>query len=207
MKQTTLVKLQQPSPEDAFRLLYPGDASFCGSPLVQLNWSLRGVSHEIEPNHHCMPSVIGVLDFRFSILLQAAHVDTSEGLHIAASTTALAAGDGRPTVIVLGNASVRHGIDEARRQRRLIEISVSRPRLPEAVTNMAAALANITGSLSAPMRDRTDSNVFVHDPSVVPIPIMAPKSACCLTCRRTIQRSGNTFLKHSPSLLPHDDHP
>jgi hypothetical protein len=33
----------------------------------------------------------------------------------------LAAGDGRPTVIVLDNASIHHGIDEATRERWLID--------------------------------------------------------------------------------------
>ncbi|MBG0881244.1 hypothetical protein H0X90_31040 [Burkholderia sp. 9775_39] len=70
--------------------------------------------------------MIGVLDFGFNTLLQAAHVDKIRGLHMSDfNDDVLAAGDGRPTVIVLGSACVRHGIDEARRQRWLIEIAMT----------------------------------------------------------------------------------
>jgi transposase len=122
MKQTTLAKLQQAAREDAVRLLYLDEAGFCGSPPVQRSWSPRGLPHEIEPNHHCRRSVIGALDFGSNTLLHAAHAGTIKGSHIERFIDdLLAAGDGRPTVIVLDNASIHHGIEEATRQRWLID--------------------------------------------------------------------------------------
>ncbi|WP_216353886.1 IS630 family transposase, partial [Burkholderia cenocepacia] len=104
------------------RLLYLDEAGFCGSPPVQRSWSPRGLPHEIEPNHHCRRSVIGALDFGSNTLVHAAHASTIKGPHVERFIDdLLAAGDGRPTVVVLDNASIHHGFDEATRQRWLID--------------------------------------------------------------------------------------
>jgi transposase len=122
MKRTTLGKLQQAAREDAVRLLYLDEAGFHGSPPVQRSWSPRGLPHEIEPNHHCRRSVIGALDFGTNTLAHAAHSGTVKGPDIVRFIDGvLASSDGRPVVIVLDNASIHHAIDEATRERWLLE--------------------------------------------------------------------------------------
>ncbi|WP_198387281.1 transposase, partial [Burkholderia ubonensis] len=122
MKQTTLAKLQQAARENAVRLLYLDEAGFCGSPPVQRGGSPRGLPHEVEPNHHCRRSVIGALDFGVSTLIHTAHAGTIKGPGVVDFVDGLlAAGDGRPTVIMLGNAGIHHGIDVATRDRWLMD--------------------------------------------------------------------------------------
>jgi len=125
MKQATLAKLQQAAREDAVRLLYLDEAGFHGSPPVQRSWSPRGLPHQVEPNHHCRRSVIGALDFGGNTLIHGAHTTTIKAPDVERFIdSVLAAGNGLPTVIVLDNASIHHGISEATRQRWLLEHKV-----------------------------------------------------------------------------------
>jgi transposase len=104
------------------RLLYLDEAGFCGSPPVQRSWSPRSLPHEIEPNHHCRRSVIGALDFGSNTLIHAAHTGTVKGPDVVRFIdSVLATSDGRPTVIVLDNASIHHAVDELTRHRWLTE--------------------------------------------------------------------------------------
>lgn len=122
MKQATLDKLQLAARENAIRLLYLDEAGFCGSPPVQRSWSPRGLPHEIEPNTHCRRSVLGALDYGANTLIHATHARSIKGPNVARFIdNLLAADDDRPTVIVLDNASIHHGIDEATRDRWLID--------------------------------------------------------------------------------------
>src|ERR1700735_291854 len=125
MKQATLEKLQQAAREDAVRLLYLDEAGFHGSPPVQRSWSPRGLPHQVEPNPHCRRSVIGALDFGENTLIHAAHAGTIKAQDVECFIdSVLATGNGLPTVIVLDNASIHHGISDATRQRWLLEHKV-----------------------------------------------------------------------------------
>jgi transposase len=122
MKQATLEKLQQAAREGAVRLLYLDEAGFHGSPPVQRSWSPRGLPHQVEPNHHCRRSVIGALDFGENTLIHAAHGGTIKAPNVERFIDGLLAGAASmPTVIVLDNASIHHGISEATRERWLLE--------------------------------------------------------------------------------------
>ncbi|WP_080415598.1 IS630 family transposase [Burkholderia ubonensis] len=122
MKQATLDKLQRAARDDAIRLLYLDEAGFCGSPPVQRSWSPRGLPHEIEPNTHCRRSVLGALDYGPNTLIHATHARSIKGPNVVRFIDdLLAVDDSRPTVIVLDNASIHHGIDEATRDRWLID--------------------------------------------------------------------------------------
>ncbi|WP_155643650.1 transposase [Burkholderia cepacia] len=119
MKQATRGELQQAAREGAIRLLYLDEAGFCGSPPVQRSWSPRGLSHEIEPNTHCRRSVLGALNYGANTLIHARRI---KGPNVVRFIDDLrAAPDRSPTVIVLDNASIHHGIDEATRDRWLID--------------------------------------------------------------------------------------
>jgi len=125
MKQATLEKLQQAAREDAVRLLYLDEAGFHGSPPVQRSWSPRGLPHQVDPNPHCRRSVIGALDFGENTLIHAAHAGTIKAQDVECFIdSVLATGNGLPTVIVLDNASIHHGISDATRQRWLLEHKV-----------------------------------------------------------------------------------
>ena len=125
MKQATLEKLRQAAREDAVRLLYLDEAGFHGSPPVQRSWSPRGLPHQVEPNHHCRRSVIGVLDFGKNTLIHAAHAGTIKAADVECFIdSVLASASALPTVIVLDNASIHHGISDATRQRWLLEHKV-----------------------------------------------------------------------------------
>ncbi|WP_128842174.1 transposase [Burkholderia catarinensis] len=119
MKQATLDKLQQAAHGNAIRLLYLDEAGFCGSPPVQRSWSPRGLPHEIEPNTHCRRSVLGAGP---NMLTHATHARSIKGPNVVRFIDDLiAVDDGRPTVIVLDNMSIHHGIGEATRDRWLID--------------------------------------------------------------------------------------
>ncbi|WP_157660910.1 transposase [Burkholderia ubonensis] len=63
-------------------------------------------------------SVIGALIFGANTLVRAAHSRTVKGPEVVRFIDSLLGADGAcPTVIVLGNASIYHGIDEATRER------------------------------------------------------------------------------------------
>ena len=125
MKQTTLGKLQQAAREGAVRLLYLDEAGFHGSLPVQRSWSPRGLPHQVEPNHHCRRSVIGALDFGENTLIHAAHSGTIKAPNVECFIDGvLARANALPTVIVLDNASIHHGISEATRQRWLLKHKV-----------------------------------------------------------------------------------
>jgi transposase len=122
VKQTTLDKLQQASRAAAIRLLYLDEAGFCGSPPVQRSWSPRGLPHEIEPNTHCRRSVVGALDFGTNTLIHATHAGSVKGPDVVRFIDRLlSTSDGRPTIIVLDNASIHHGVDQATRERWLLD--------------------------------------------------------------------------------------
>jgi len=122
VKRATLDKLQQAARKDAIRLLYLDEAGFCGSPPVQRSWSPRGLPHEIEPNTHCRRSVVGALDYGANTLIHATHARSVRGHTVVRFIDDLLETPGaRPTVIVLDNASIHHGIDEATRERWLTD--------------------------------------------------------------------------------------
>jgi DDE superfamily endonuclease len=122
MKQATLEKLRRPAREDAARLLYLDEAGFHGSPPVQRSWSPQGLPHQVEPNHNCRRSVIGVLDFGKNTLIHAAHTGTIKAPDVERFIdSVLASASALPTVIVLDNVSIHHAITEATRQRWLLE--------------------------------------------------------------------------------------
>ncbi|WP_196493055.1 transposase [Burkholderia territorii] len=78
--------------------------------------------HEIEPNTHCRRSVQGALGYGPNTLIHAIHARSIKGPTVVRSIDdLLAVDDGRPTVIVLDNARIHHGIDEVRRDRWLID--------------------------------------------------------------------------------------
>ncbi|RKE37472.1 transposase [Paraburkholderia sp. BL23I1N1] len=122
MKQATLAKLQRAVRDKVVRLLYLDEAGFHGSPPVQRSWSPRGLPHQVEPNHHCRRSVIGALDFGENTLIHAAHSGTIKAPNVEHFIDGVLAGAASmPTVIVLDNASIHHAINEATRQRWLLE--------------------------------------------------------------------------------------
>ena len=113
MKRATLEKLQVAARDGQCRLFYLDEAGFCGSPPVQRSWSPRGLPHAIEPNHHCRRNVLGALNFAENSLIYAASARTVKGPDIVTFLDGLVTqGDGRPTVIVLDNASIHHSIDQ-----------------------------------------------------------------------------------------------
>ena len=113
MKRTTLEKLQLAARDGQCRLFYFDEAGFCGSPPVQRSWSPRGLPHAIEPNHHCRRNVVGALNFGENSFIHAASAKTVKGPDVVEFLDSLIRqGDGRPTVIVLDNASIHHSIDQ-----------------------------------------------------------------------------------------------
>ncbi|KWN05610.1 transposase [Burkholderia territorii] len=73
----------------------------------------------MEPNHHGKCSVVGALDLGKNELR---HECRQRRLHVGAFLDdVIQQGDGTPTVIVLDNASIHHGIDVATRNRWLID--------------------------------------------------------------------------------------
>jgi transposase len=114
MKQATLDKLQVAARDAQCRLLYLDEAGFCASPPVQRSWSPRDLPHAIEPNHHCRRNVVAALNFAENSFVYAASTRTVKGPDIVGFPDGLIGqGDGRPTVIVLDNASIHHSIDQA----------------------------------------------------------------------------------------------
>lgn len=76
----------------------------------------------LQANHHCRRNVMGALNFGENSFVHAASARTVKGADVEGFLDELISrGDGRPTVIVLDNASVHHGIDQATRDRWLIE--------------------------------------------------------------------------------------
>lgn len=113
MKQATLDKLQVAARGGQCRLFYLDEAGFCASPPVQRSWSPRGLPHAIEPNHHCRRSVVAALNFAENSFVYATSARTVKGPDIVGFLDELISqGDGRPTVIVLDNASIHHSIDQ-----------------------------------------------------------------------------------------------
>ncbi|KAG8148429.1 hypothetical protein BFF94_038100 [Burkholderia catarinensis] len=92
-------------------MLYSTRRAFADPP-VQRSWSPRGLPHEIEPNSHCRRSVLGALDYGAITLIHAKGPTVVRFID-----DVLALDDGRPTVIVLDNASISLGIDEATQDR------------------------------------------------------------------------------------------
>jgi transposase len=122
MKQATLDKLQVAARDGQCRLFYPDEAGICAAPPVQRSWSPRGLPRAIEPNSHCRRSIIGALDFGRNSLIHASHTRTVKALHVVEFIGALLQqGDGKPTVIVLDNASIHHNIDQATLDRWFLE--------------------------------------------------------------------------------------
>jgi transposase len=75
-----------------------------------------------EPNTHTRRSALGALDFGPNELIYATHARTVKSPDVVRFIDSLLAeGDGRPTMIVLDNASIHHSIDAATRERWLID--------------------------------------------------------------------------------------
>ncbi|WP_175839600.1 transposase [Burkholderia contaminans] len=125
MKQAILAKLQQAAREGAIRLIYLDEDGFCGLPPVQRIWSPRSLPREIEPNTHRRRSVLDALDYGANKLIHTTHARSIKGPNILPFIDdLLAAHDRSSTVIVLDNASIHHGVDEATRDRWLIDHKV-----------------------------------------------------------------------------------
>jgi transposase len=122
MKRTTLDKLQVAARDGQCRLFYLDEAGFCASPPVQRSWSPRGLPHAIEPNHHCRRNVVAALNFADNSFVYAASARTVKGPDIVSFLDSLIRqGEGRPTMIVLDNASIHHSIDQATLDRWFME--------------------------------------------------------------------------------------
>jgi hypothetical protein len=107
-------KLPQAERQDATCLLHLDEAGFCGSPPVQRHWSARGLPHEIESSTQCRRGMLGTLDYGTNMLIHATRAsDFIDDL--------LATNDERPNVILLDRADVHQSIDDATRDRRLID--------------------------------------------------------------------------------------
>jgi transposase len=120
MRQTMLDKLQVAVRDGRSRLFYFDEAGFLAGPPVQRSRSPRGLPHAI--NSHCRRSIIGALDFGNNALIHTSQTGTIKALHVFEFIEALLQhGDGKPTVIVLDDASIRHSIDQATLDRWFIE--------------------------------------------------------------------------------------
>nr|WP_081067303.1 transposase [Burkholderia cepacia] len=103
-------------------MFFLDEAGFCGSPPVQRSWSPRGLPHEIEPNTYCRRSVLDTQDYGANLLIHATHARGIKDPTVARFIDDLmAVEDDRPSVIVLDKAGIHHGIDEAIRDRWLID--------------------------------------------------------------------------------------
>lgn len=70
----------------------------------------------------CRRSVVGALDYGANTLVHATHARSVRGHTVVRFIDdLLETSNARPTVIVLDNASIHHGIDEAMRERWLID--------------------------------------------------------------------------------------
>jgi transposase len=113
LKAATLEKLQCAARDGQCRLFYLDEAGFRAAPPVQRSWSPRGLPHSIEPNSHCRRNVVAALNFGENSFIYAASACTVKGPNVVEFLDSLIRqGDGRPTVIVLDNASVHHSIDQ-----------------------------------------------------------------------------------------------
>lgn len=114
MKAATLAKLQAAARAGDCRLIYFDEAGFSASPPVQYGGSPRGKPHRVEPQPHCKRSVLGALDLAANTLR---HVVTAERVKrptVARFLDQVAQqGDGRVTFVVLDNACIHHGIEQA----------------------------------------------------------------------------------------------
>jgi len=122
MKAATLDKLKEMAKAGQCRLLYLDETGFCASPPVQRGWSPVGQPHCIVPLTHCRRSVLGAFDFAANTLH---HRVTAQSIKRGTVTEfveqLVELPDERVTVIVLDNASIHHGIDQAILHRWLVE--------------------------------------------------------------------------------------
>ena len=114
MKAQTLSKLQQAARDDMCRLIYLDEAGFSASAPVQRGWSPIGQPHVIVPQPHCRRSVLGALDYGANTLMHQVY-----GCNVKRDTVvqfidqvAQVGESSKPTIVVLDNARIHHGIDE-----------------------------------------------------------------------------------------------
>lgn len=113
LKADTLGKLEWAARDGRCCGFYFAEAGFHAAPPVQRSWSRWILPCSIEPNSHCKRGVVYALCFGKSRFIYAASVRTVKGLDVIESLDSLSRrGDGRPTVIVLDNASIPHSIDQ-----------------------------------------------------------------------------------------------
>jgi transposase len=154
MVQTILDKLQVALRDDQRRLFHFDEAGLPAAPPVQRSRSPRGLPHAM--NSHCRRSIIGALDFGNNALIHTSHTGTIKTLHVFEFIEALLQhGDGKPTVIVLDNASIRHRIDQATLDRWFIEHKTLLFYLPPCspavnLIEIVWKISNITGDASSP---------------------------------------------------------
>jgi len=76
----------------------------------------------IELNSHCKRSIIGALDIGKNALIHASHTRIVKALRVIEFIEALLQqGNGKPTVIVLDNASIHHNTEQTTLHRWFIE--------------------------------------------------------------------------------------
>lgn len=123
MKTATLSKLQQAARDGACRLISLDEAGFAASAPVQRGWSPIGQPHQIVPQPHCRRSVLGALDYGANTLMHQIHsVSIKRDTLVQFLDQVAQAGDpAKPTVVVLDNAKIHHGIGEAVFHRWLVD--------------------------------------------------------------------------------------
>jgi transposase len=127
-----LVILKQWSKTKQCQLFYYDESGFCASPPVQRSWSLRGKPHESCPAAHQRVNVMGVLDYAKGKLYhqqtdkavnRQCFVDFMETLIPQIATDV-------PSFIVLDNASIHHGLDQAMLDKWIIQYKTVLVYLP-----------------------------------------------------------------------------
>ncbi|MBM2886806.1 IS630 family transposase [Chromobacterium phragmitis] len=122
MKAAILARLKTAALAGDCRLIYFDEAGFSASPPVQYGWSPRGEPHRVEPRPHCKRSVLGALDLAANTLQYIATAERVTRSTVVQFLDQVAQqGDGRVTFVVLDNARIHHGIEQATLDRWLVQ--------------------------------------------------------------------------------------
>jgi transposase len=124
--------LQHAARDGRCRLIYLDEAGFAASAPVQRGWSPIGQPHVSEPQPHCRRSVLGALDYGANTLMHQVHCASVKRDTVVQFVDQIAqAGEpGKPTIVVLDNAKIHHGINEKTLHRWLVEHSLLLLYLP-----------------------------------------------------------------------------